>query len=73
VLLPVRTVDVMGDYHTYNYVVALRAVTSIDGMTADFLPVRRHLHGHRRDPHRQRGQGRQPLGVRRDLKAAGDD
>jgi GMP synthase (glutamine-hydrolysing) len=38
VLLPVRTVGVMGDGRTYDRVCGLRAVTSVDGMTADFYP-----------------------------------
>ena len=45
VLLPVRTVGVMGDSRTYDYVCALRAVTSTDGMTADYFPYEHEFLG----------------------------
>lgn len=46
VLLPVKTVGVMGDGRTYDYVCALRAVTSTDGMTADYYPFEHKFLSH---------------------------
>jgi GMP synthase (glutamine-hydrolysing) len=73
VLLPVRTVGVMGDGRTYDSVCALRAVTSTDGMTADIYPFDMPPSSARRHPHHQRGEGHQPRGLRRTPQAAGHD
>ncbi len=45
VLLPVRTVGVMGDARSYDRVLALRAVTSVDGMTAEYFPFEHEFLG----------------------------
>ena len=70
VLTPLRTVGVMGDGRTYAHVVALRAVTTEDFMTADWarLPVRPARPG--LEPDRQRGQGDQPGRLRHQHEAA---
>ena len=42
-LLPVKTVGVMGDNRTYEYMCLLRAITSEDGMTADFFNFKKEF------------------------------
>ena len=60
ILLPVKSVGVMGDSRTYEYVCALRAVTSTDGMTADYFPFSHDFLGQvaRRIVNRVRGINR---------------
>ena len=60
VLLAVRTAGVMRDGRSYDQVLALRAVTSVDSMAADFLPLRHGLPRLRLDSHPRPGEGDQP-------------
>ncbi len=73
VLLPVRTVGVMGDFRTYDYVVGAARRDLDRRHDRGFLSLRHGLPRRGGDPHHQRGEGRQPRGLRRDIEAAGDD
>ena len=73
VLLPVATVGVMGDGRTYDYVCALRAVTSTDGMTADIYPFDAAFLSRVATRIVNEVRGHQPGGLRLYVEAAGDD
>ena len=73
VLLPVRTVGVMGDARTYDNVCALRAVTSTDGMTADYFPFAHDVLGRAATRIINEVTRHQPRRLRRDQQAAGHD
>ena len=72
-LLPVRTVGVMGDGRTYDRVLALRAVTSTDGMTAESYPFDHAFLARVATRIINEVKGVSPRGLRRDVEAAGDD
>ena len=65
VFLPVKSVGVMGDGRTYDYVVALRAVQTSDFMTADWAELPYALAEEGVAPHHQRGARHQPCHLRR--------
>ncbi len=63
VILPVKTVGVMGDGRTYDFVVGLARRHLDRRHDRRLLSLRHEVHRQRRDPHHQRGEGRQPRGL----------
>ena len=72
VLLPIQSVGVMGDYRTYENVIALRSVETQDFMTARLECTTARFSGQRRQPHRQRSQRRQSGGLRHHQQTSRD-
>ena len=73
VFLPVRSVGVMGDGRRYDYVIALRAVETVDFMTAHWARLPYDFLDRVLAPHRQRSEGHLARRLRHLGQAAGDD
>jgi hypothetical protein len=70
VLLPVKSVGVMGDERSYDYAYVLRAVTSTDGMTADTFAFSHEFLGRAATRIIKRGARHQPRPLRRHLETS---